>query len=247
MSRNISFAVALWVASGGITGHAREPLLVKNINDAPVIMEYVPQNGESVYTVRFKPNQEKPVELQDDDPFFVNHRLDNERTVEWKVWEATDVYLNKLAELKETYELQLTFHEDNDGRKVQVMSATLVNPQSGDEVTLFDQPGNESDFVSNIINRSWSTVRNAPDGQTDNVRLDFENLAFRSNRFEGRLQQMLVGENDSKCIIRGRWFLREERQGEVYFEVDKQNPDVITGYCTLKGEQPRKKYPWNSR
>ena len=226
----------------------RPPLQVINSHNKTVIMEYAGLNQpELKQSERFAPNESRNIEVRGDDPFFVNHRLANESTVAWKVYEKWGVYLNELANRNVKYKLKLTFHQDRRDRDIQVMSATLEDAATGEDIKLFDQPGNESDFVNNVINSSWTTVRNAPDGNVDNVELDFTMFTFTSDRFRGQLRNMVVGEDDANCYIVGRWWLNNNRHGDVNFTISKQNPQVIRGYCTLDGDQRRQRYPWNSR
>lgn len=235
---------------------AQGPLLwVSNIADQDAIMEYRSKNRpNSKWSEAFKAQEKRQIALNGDEPYIVTHRLPNEKTVQWKVYTRWNVYLKKIAEKGIEWDLDFTFHEDNQGRNIQVMSATLISPQ-GEKIKLFDQPDDDttSKFIRNVINKRWATVRKAPDGNIDNVDLDFRGrkLSFSSERFRGELQQMCIGEDQDSCQIIGRWWIKAGREGDVFFSVSKQSPNQITGYCTLDGDQlvngelPR--YSWKSR
>jgi hypothetical protein len=239
----------------GTFANAQQKLNVENTTDESVIMEYWPRNDRTSKTRElFKPNERRAIEIKGQDPFFVTHRLQNEKTIEWKVYAKRDVYLNELARRQIEWELDFTFHANNQGNSIQVMSATLLT-SNGDEIKLFDQPNNDntSNFVRRIISKSWNTVRNAPDGEVDDVKVDFRKgkMSFTSDRFIGEFGQMCICEEDGACHIIGRWRVKNGRGGDLYFSVSKQSPDKMTGYCTLDGDKvvggSLPQYPWKSR
>jgi hypothetical protein len=229
---------------------AQTPLMVKNTENATVEMAYSPVKRSNVtYRERFLPNQEKSITVRGEEPFFVSCYQPGENTEQMRYVRTT--YLKRLAESQQVgrqgpYKLALTFVGGRRGPRTQIMSAKFLDPDTDEVTTLFDEGGDESDFVNEAINRSWDTVRVAPDGEVDDVELDFGALQFNSGRFQGKLRQMAVGEDEMNCYILGRWWIKKDRQGDVYFTVSKQNPEAIAGYSTLDGERNRH-YRWNSR
>lgn len=245
-------------ASFNTVARGQSILRVNHRYNRTVIMKYQPYNNISRNwrlwstreipagaTVEFRLNQRGP--------FIVACFLKDGSSSPPQLSQVGGVDLQQYAMAGLTYELDLTFHEDRRGRKVQVMSATFVEPNNGDRYELSRAADDaDSDFVGDILGQQWRTRFKAVMGPDVTGTLDLNRQSknggpvFAADQgFDRRFEQLLVFEDPNACHIIGRWVRADRRlAGDVHFLVTKDNPNQITGSYTVDGQNGN--YPWNS-
>ena len=147
MRRQIFVAMSLSVLIGSIA-EAQSTLRVMHDQDVVVIMKYCPRNEfPRMRKKRIPPGQTVPVPLTGEDPFIVHCVIPDESGRQVQVSRSL-VSLKRDFAGENVYPLNLTFVKDR-GRKIQVMSAKLKDPRSGNVTDLSVAP--DSDDVSDFI------------------------------------------------------------------------------------------------
>ena len=128
----------------------------------------------------------------------------------------------------------------------QVMSTTLIDPDSGESTTAITDPGDASEFVSGLIDGSWDTTFVANNGATVRASVDFDNLTFRTPQFTGRFQDLAMFEDPAGVFIVARWAAVNSR-GDAFFRIEKNNPQQMTGEYTFDGSDTRRRWTGTHR
>jgi hypothetical protein len=198
----------------------------------------------------FGPGQEQTVNLNQPGLYRVACFLRNGESSPAQV-SNREVDLRAYAQLQITFPLDLTFHENRQGRAVQVMSARLIDPQNMDDYEL-TVAGNdaESNLVDEVLRANWTTTFQAVRGPDVSGELDLDREAsrggpvFAADRgMDRRLSQLLAYEDAAGCHVLGRWVRQDNNiRGTFHFLVSRNQPNVLRGTYKVDGE--RRKYSW---
>jgi hypothetical protein len=198
--------------------------------------------------VEIPPKKTASIPLQGEDPFDVTFALKSEGTepgFQMKVGAANGVPLKQLAVAGQDVTIQISLAaKQRNGRQLSQVMSTSLTTRDGDNFDVIAAPGDESEFVAEVMNRMWDTEFVAGNGQTAAASVDFDNLLFRTRDFTGNFSDLAVYDGEMSCRIYGRWSAQGSK-GDVSFTVKKATPDKLEGEYTFDGN--KQKFRWTER
>jgi hypothetical protein len=244
---------------GNAVANAQVQLSVRHLEQRKtVIMKYLPADRVSTdwslwSTREIRPNETVTFPLNQPGPYRVACVLKNGRSSPAQVSNKA-VDLRAYAMRGRVYQLDLTFHQDGRNRDVQVMSVTLIDPETGNEDQLSMASGDaESEFVDGVLGNDWRTSFQAVRGPSVSGALDLDRDAdeggpvFMADQgYNRRLSELVAFEDPTGCHVIGRW-TRDDGNlaGTFHFLVSKDNPTVLSGSYKVDGQD--REYWWKSQ
>ena len=257
--RIVTLITLLLCSFSNSVANAQVKLRVKNPDpEKSVIMYYLPSDraSEDLSTWDWKvigPNQTTHIDLYSQGLFRVACFLKNGASSPAQVTDK-EVDLRSFAMTGKVYPLDLTYHEDRRGREVQIMSATLIDPETETEQQL-TVAGNdaESELVDQVLRANWRATFEAVQGANVSGILDLDREAqrggpiFTANKgYNRKLSELLAFEDAAGCHIIGRWIRDDgDIRGTFHFLVPKNNPDELSG--TYKVDRQNRQYRWTAQ
>lgn len=233
---------------------AQSKLKVRHNENKTIVMRYLPRNKFGVqknfYRVEIPPDSVREITVTGDDPWFVNCYTKDETTTEVQISQEIGQNLTALAmsQPNEPYELQLSFAETrvNGKRRIQTMSASLID-QNGEDFKCFNlRNGREDQEFNDFLARRWETEYEAIDGSTVPATLDFRRQVFITPGWTGRFNGLAVIQGEQLTRVCGRWSTPDGKySGDVFFTFDTQNPAAMSGTYSVGNDD--KLYRWSAR
>ncbi len=227
-------------------------LKLENTGGEDIVIRYLPvsQRGNTMHAVVIKSQSSESLNLTAKDPYDVSVELkgySDQTAIHAKA--SREIPLLGLAKALQGQGVDVSaipaaMDLGNGKTTYQVTLASLDYRLNGQNqsISLIKPAQESSNFIKGVIKGRWKSVYVAVNGRRVEATIDFTGMTFQTNQFTGRFTDLTITENNRICHIYGRWYASGSR-GNVYFKIDKQQPNSFVGHSTLDGRKGR--LGWN--